>query len=85
MEAFKRTLGECVADQDLPMEPSDLLKYHFQQYHMTDGAIIDLSKSSYKKIGKLLDKTAISGLIKYEPLRGKDHKVITRINREKLA
>ena len=54
LEAFYRSLLESVQDTDLPLEPSDYMKNHFAEYSC-DEFRLDLRKSSFKKIGKLLD------------------------------
>lgn len=55
VEAFKRALFESVKDEDLPLEPSDFQKNHFKYYALEDSTEIDLRKSTFKKIGKLLE------------------------------
>ena len=54
VEAFHRSLIESVKDEDLPLEPSDYMKNHFAEYSC-DEFKLDLRKSSFKKIGKLLE------------------------------
>ena len=66
-----------VADEDLPMEPSDFQKI-MQEYSLEDHTKIDLKKSSYKKIGKLLE-TAGTGkggmnFLEYNENKLKGHK-----------
>ena len=80
LEAFYRSLLESVQDTDLPLEPSDYMKNHFAEYSC-DEFRLDLRKSSFKKIGKLLDQAGKDGTIDYEVPRMKDHKLITKINR----
>ena len=80
LEAFYRSLLESVTDKDLPIEPSDYIKNHFAEYSC-DEFRLDLRKSSFKKIGKLLDQAGKDGTIDYEVPRMKDHKLITKINR----
>ena len=80
VEAFKRTLIECIKDTELPMEPSDFQKF-FTEYSLEDYTAIDLRKSSFKKIGKLLDQMSTLknglGLIVYTENKVKGHKLIT--------
>ena len=54
LEAFYRSLIESVRPEDLPMEPADYKKNHFAEY-TCDEFQLDLRKSSFKKIGKLLE------------------------------
>lgn len=56
------------------------MKNHFAEYSC-DEFRLDLRKSSFKKIGKLLDQAGKDGTIDYEVPRMKDHKLITKINR----
>ena len=81
IEAFHRSLLESVQDKDLPMEPSDYMKKHFAEYSCTEFRL-DLRLSSFKKIGKLLEQAARDGTIDYEMAKLKDHKVITKVNRD---
>ena len=81
IEAFHRSLLESVQDKDLPMEPSDYMKKHFAEYSCTEFRL-DLRLSSFKKIGKLLDQAGRDGTIDYEIPKLKDHKVITKVNRD---
>jgi hypothetical protein len=84
-EAFIRTLHEVVLNTDLPLEPSDFQKI-LQEYNLEDSTKIDLKKSSFKKIGKLLEvmSTGKNGLgyIDYLENKQKGHKVIAGIYRE---
>ena len=61
------------------MEPSDFWKL-MQEYSLFDHTKIDLKKSSYKKIGKLLDHMSEGknglGLIVYTEDKKKGHKII---------
>ena len=90
VEAFKRAIFESVEDNNLPMEPSDFQKNNFQEYSLENKKQIDLRKSSFKKMGKLLEMMSTgkngAGLIDYseDAKFAKGHKVITRIVRSKL-
>ena len=88
IEAFKRTLYESIKDGDLPMEPSDFMKNHLQEYQLEDFTPIDLRKTTFKKIGKLLEVMSTgkngAGIIAYEENKIKGHKMITRVYREQL-
>lgn len=64
LEAFYRSLLESVQDKDLPLEPCDFMKNNFAEYSCDDFRL-DLRKSSFKKIGKLLDQAARDGMILY--------------------
>ena len=64
LEAFYRSLLESVLDKDLPLEPSDYMKNHFAEYSC-DEFRLDLRKSSFKKIGKLLEQAGRDGTIDY--------------------
>ena len=82
LEAFHRSLIETVKDAELPLEPSDFLRGHFNEY-VCDEFQINLKQSSFKKIGKLLELAAKDGVISYEMMKGKaDHKVITAVHRQ---
>jgi len=67
------------------MEPSDFWKL-MQDYSLEDHTKLDLKKSSYKKIGKLLDNMCDSknglGLISYTEEKKKGHKLITQTHTE---
>lgn len=80
IEAFYRCLYESVKDEDLPMEPSDFQKDHFSLYQSEEFKI-DLRLSSYKKIGKLLEKMTKQGVISYTEIKGISHKLITKVHR----
>ena len=54
VEALKRAFLECVKPEDFPLEPSDFQKY-YNEFTLDGQAKVDLKKSSFKKIGKLLD------------------------------
>lgn len=88
MEAFRRTLFESIIDEDLPMEPSDFLKL-LQEYQLEDHTPLDMRKSSFKKIGKLLESMSTmkfgEGLIVYQENRIKGHKLITQVIRTTFA
>ena len=81
-EAFKRTCIECFKDAEMPLEPSDFQKA-MQEFHLNDSSKIDLKKSNYKKIGKLLecmsDGKNGAGLISYIDIKTKGHKMISKI------
>lgn len=81
-EAFRRTCIECFKDAEMPLEPSDFQKA-MQEFHLNDGSKIDLKKSSFKKIGKLLecmsDVKNGAGVISYVDVKTKGHKMITKI------
>ena len=81
LEAFYRSLLESVKDSDLPLEPSTYMKNNFAEYSC-DEFRLDLRKSSFKKIGKLLDQAGKDGTIHYEIPALKDHKLITKIVRD---
>ena len=81
LEAFYRSLLESVTDKDLPIEPSDYMKNHFAEYSC-DEFRLNLRLSSFKKIGKLLELAARDGTIEYEIPQRKDHKVMTKVNRD---
>ena len=68
-------------DKDLPLEPSDYMKNHFAEYSC-DEFRLDLRKSSFKKIGKLLEQAGRDGTIDYVKPSLKDHKVLTKVNRD---
>jgi hypothetical protein len=84
-EAVLRALFEIVENTDLPLEPSDFLKM-MMEFTLDDGTKIDLKKSSFKKIGKLLEivSTYKNGLgyIEYLENKQKGHKVIAAVNRD---
>jgi len=86
-EAFKRALFESLKDEELPIEPSDFWKNYLSTYTLEDQTKIDLKKSSFKKIGKLLESMSTDkggdGLILYKE-KMKGHKVIQQIYRDKL-
>lgn len=71
------------------MEPSDFLKNHLQEYQLSDGSPLDLRKTSFKKIGKLLEcmstQKSGEGIIVYQENRTKGHKLITQILRDQFA
>ena len=75
---------ESLKDEDLPMEPSDFQKL-FNEYSLEDNTPIDLRKSSFKKIGKLLESMSSLknglGFITYQDSKVKGHKLITRVER----
>ena len=80
LEAVKRTLIEQC--NEMPLEPSDFQKM-LSEYTMSDGQKIDLRKSSFKKIGKLLEAISDSkgnGLIRYAEVKQGGHKLIQRVN-----
>jgi translation initiation factor 2D len=89
VEAFKRALYESIQDDQLPMEPSDFLKNHLQDYQLPDGSPIDLRKSSFKKVGKLLEcmstQKSGEGIIVYQESRTKGHKLITQVLRDQFS
>jgi len=70
------------------MEPSDFQKNHFSEYSLEDSTLIDLRKSSFKKIGKLLECMSTAkngaGIIEYNEDRVKGHKLIMSIVRSEL-
>ncbi len=76
---------EALKDEDLPMEPSDFYKL-LTEYTLDDETKIDIRKSRYKKIGKLLEMMSTwkqgEGLIDYSENKQKGHKVITKVFRE---
>lgn len=67
------------------MEPSDFYKL-LTEYTLDDETKIDIRKSRYKKIGKLLEMMSTwkqgEGLIDYSENKQKGHKVITKVFRE---
>lgn len=75
-------------DEDLPIEPSDFQKL-MQEYSLDDHTKIDLKKSSYKKIGKLLETVSTNkggmNFLDYVESKQKGHKIVTKIYREKLT
>lgn len=91
IEAFNRAIFESVTEESLPLDPSLFQKNNFQEYYLEDHKQIDLRKSSFKKIGKLLEMMSTgkngSGIIDYseDPRFAKGHKVITQIFRQKLT
>ena len=84
-EAVLRALYEIVESTDLPLEPSDFLKM-MMEFSLDDGTKIDLKKTSFKKIGKLLEiiSTGKNGLgyIEYLENKQKGHKVIAGVNKD---
>ena len=82
LEAFYRSLLETVKDEQLPMEPSNYQKHHFEAYSDSGGFKLDLRKSSFKKIGKLLTKVDKDGVIEYRKPKFRKHKMITKVNRK---
>lgn len=92
VEAFKRAIFEAIIDQgpesQLPMEPSDFQKI-LQEYSLEDHTKLDLKKTSFKKIGKLLEcmSTAKSGegLVDYSTEKQKGgHKIINNVYKGSL-
>ena len=81
LEAFYRSLLESVQDKDLPLEPSDYIKNNFAEYSCSEFKL-NLRGSSFKKIGKLLEQADRDGTIEYAVPKLKDHKVITKVNRD---
>ena len=65
------------------MEPSDYMKNHFAEY-TCDEFRLDLRKSSYKKVGKLLEQAHKEGIISYEIPLKKDHKLFTKVTRDHI-
>lgn len=69
------------------MEPSDFQKL-FSEFQIDELTSIDLRKSSFKKIGKLLEKMSTyktgEGLIDFLENSVKGHKIITKVYRESL-
>ena len=82
-EAFYRCLLESVKDTDLPMETSDFMKNHMSEYSC-DEFKLDLRKSSFKKIGKLLQAADKAELIEYSipAMMKRTEKLVTRIFRQ---
>ena len=78
IEAFKRAIFESITDKDLPLEPSDFQKNFLSQYSLEDQTKLDIKKSNFKKIGKLMEAMSTDkgdGIILYrEKMKG--HKVI---------
>ena len=70
------------------MEPSDFQKL-MSEYSLDDYTKIDLKKSSYKKIGKLLETVSTSkggmSFLDYVEDKKKGHKLISKIHRDKMA
>lgn len=89
IEAFKRAIYESIKEVDLPMEPSDFMKNHLLEYQLEDFTPIDLRKTTFKKIGKLLEVMSTgkngAGIIAYEENKIKGHKMIFRVFREQLT
>lgn len=67
------------------MEPSDFQKL-MQEFHLSDGSQIELKKSSYKKIGKLMESMSDAkggeGYISFTLDAVKKHKIITAVYKE---
>mmetsp|Transcript_29476 Transcript_29476/g.44729 ORF Transcript_29476/g.44729 Transcript_29476/m.44729 type:complete len:204 (+) Transcript_29476:853-1464(+) len=88
LEAFKRTCVECVEPEDLPMEPSDFQKL-LLEFTIEGKNKLEIKKSSYKKLGKLLDMMSTGkngqGFIDYFESKQKGHKIITKIYTSKIS
>ncbi len=52
IEAFYRSLEECVKDKDLPMEPSDFIKDCLNLYSDINYKL-DIRMSSFKRVHSL--------------------------------
>ncbi|OMJ72847.1 hypothetical protein SteCoe_28616 [Stentor coeruleus] len=78
MAVFLTALKVGVIDNELPMEPSNLLGVMNRCRRLLE---LNFNKSSYKKLGKFLDHAHKLQIISYEKPKGCDHKLITRIFR----
>jgi hypothetical protein len=65
------------------MEPSDLQKL-LMEYSLEDHTPLDLRKSTFKKVGKLLEQMHQSNLIVYSENKAKGHKLISQVLRAEL-
>ena len=71
-----------VKDSDLPLEPSKLQSDYMYRYEHNEHGKIDFKRSSFKKISKFLKKMKQQKYITFDKIKGVDHEIILKINRE---
>ena len=81
VEAVYRCLVESVKDDMRPMEPSDFQKDHLNLYRAAEYKL-DLRLSTYKRVGKLLEIMHKKGVVDYSEIKGFNHKLISKINKD---
>ena len=85
-DLIKRNFLMCIIrhikDSELPLEPSQLQGDYMHKYEHEEDGKLDFKKSNYKKITKFLKKMKQQKLISFAKPKGKDHEIITDINRK---